>query len=428
MADYLTTDTELTSVANAIRTKGGTSSALVYPDGFVTAIGNISTGTDVSDTTAAASDVRTGKYFYTSAGVKTQGSIPNGSATTPSTSITANPSISVSSSGLITATTSASQSVTPTVSAGYVSSGTAGTVTVSGSNTSQLTTQAAQTITPGTTDQTIASGKYLTGTQTILGDANLVAANIADGVTIFGISGTHSGGGGENQEAEIIAGTISGLYSSSACYKINNYAFISCTKLESVYFDVCSSIGKYAFSNCTGLLYANFPSCTYIESEAFNYCTSLQFFSAPLCKTIGDSAFNACRTLQTSAYFPECTFVGSSAFNQCYVMQEAYLPKCKQIYNYTFRNCNEMHTINLSVCSNISANAFPFASKLLSLYLLSTNVCKLSNSNAFNSTPIAGYTTQTGGVYGSIYVPASLYNTYKTSTNWAYFADRFVSV
>ena len=44
MADYLTTDTELTSIANAIRTKGGTSAALTYPAGFVTAIGNIQTG------------------------------------------------------------------------------------------------------------------------------------------------------------------------------------------------------------------------------------------------------------------------------------------------------------------------------------------------------------------------------------------------
>lgn len=63
----------------------------------------------------------------------------SGSATTPATTITANPTISVSNSGLITASVSASQSVTPTVSAGYVSSGTAGTVSVSGSNTSQLT-------------------------------------------------------------------------------------------------------------------------------------------------------------------------------------------------------------------------------------------------------------------------------------------------
>jgi len=39
--DYLTTSSELTSVANAIRIKGGTSASLVYPAGFVTAISNI---------------------------------------------------------------------------------------------------------------------------------------------------------------------------------------------------------------------------------------------------------------------------------------------------------------------------------------------------------------------------------------------------
>ena len=44
MADYKVSDTSLTSIANAIRTKGGTSASLSFPDGFVTAIGNISTG------------------------------------------------------------------------------------------------------------------------------------------------------------------------------------------------------------------------------------------------------------------------------------------------------------------------------------------------------------------------------------------------
>ena len=44
MANYLTTDTELTSIANAIRTKGGTNAQLTFPTGFVTAINNISTG------------------------------------------------------------------------------------------------------------------------------------------------------------------------------------------------------------------------------------------------------------------------------------------------------------------------------------------------------------------------------------------------
>ena len=46
MAEYLTNTTDLTKVASAIREKGGTSDPLVYPDGFVTAIQAIQTGTE----------------------------------------------------------------------------------------------------------------------------------------------------------------------------------------------------------------------------------------------------------------------------------------------------------------------------------------------------------------------------------------------
>jgi len=57
MAEYLTNDTDLKKVADAIRTKGKTSGALSYPDGYVSAIGAITTGTElkivVSVTTGA---------------------------------------------------------------------------------------------------------------------------------------------------------------------------------------------------------------------------------------------------------------------------------------------------------------------------------------------------------------------------------------
>lgn len=42
--NYLTTNTELKSIADAIRTKGNTSASLVFPTGFINAIENISTG------------------------------------------------------------------------------------------------------------------------------------------------------------------------------------------------------------------------------------------------------------------------------------------------------------------------------------------------------------------------------------------------
>lgn len=148
--------------------------------------GSIATKT-ASNMTVSGATVTAPAGYYASSASK---SVASGSAKTPATTITATPSLSINSSGVVTASVSATQNVTPTVSAGYVSSGTAGTITVSGSDTLELDTQGAQTITPSTSNQTIASGQYLTGTQTIKGDANLVASNIKSGVSIFGVAGS----------------------------------------------------------------------------------------------------------------------------------------------------------------------------------------------------------------------------------------------
>lgn len=50
------------------------------------------------------------------------------------------------------------------------------------------------TYTPTITNQVIVGQQFLQGSQTILGDTNLVADNIKNGVSIFGIEGTYSGG------------------------------------------------------------------------------------------------------------------------------------------------------------------------------------------------------------------------------------------
>ena len=44
LVDSTQLDSDLTSVANAIRTKGGTSAQLAFPSGFVSAIGNLPSG------------------------------------------------------------------------------------------------------------------------------------------------------------------------------------------------------------------------------------------------------------------------------------------------------------------------------------------------------------------------------------------------
>ena len=84
---------------------------------------------DVSDTTAAAGDVLSGKYFYTSGGTKTQGSIASKSSSDLTASV-----------------------LTVTAPAGYYSSAASKTCS----------------------------------------DANLVSGNIKSGATIFGVSGSSS--------------------------------------------------------------------------------------------------------------------------------------------------------------------------------------------------------------------------------------------
>lgn len=135
------------------------------------------------DSPGTAFDLRSGKSLIAPDGSVVTGTVPEVEQATPS--------ISVSSGGLITATA--------VQVGGIVADGTK-------SATQQLTTQGAKTVTPGTSTQTaVTSGRYTTGTVQVAGDANLKPENIAEGVNIFGVMGTHGG--------EFVTGTFkSGSY------------------------------------------------------------------------------------------------------------------------------------------------------------------------------------------------------------------------
>ncbi len=114
-----------------------------------------------SSLTVSGNTVSVPAGYYASSASKAVG---GGTATTPATTITTNPTISISGSGVITASYSGTKSVTPSISAGYISAGTAGTITVGGSSTKSMTVQAAKTVTPSTsTQRAVASGTYCTG-------------------------------------------------------------------------------------------------------------------------------------------------------------------------------------------------------------------------------------------------------------------------
>lgn len=170
-------DTTLSSASDML------SGVKAYTSAGALITGNIATKTQ-SDLTASGDTVTVPAGYYASQATK---AVSSGSATAPATISGTSASVST---GTNTITLSKTVSVTPTVTPGYVGSGTAGNSSVS--LTASVTTKGATTYTPGTSDQTIASGTYLTGAQTISGDADLIASNIKSGVTIFGVAGSLS--------------------------------------------------------------------------------------------------------------------------------------------------------------------------------------------------------------------------------------------
>ena len=211
MAEYLTNDTELKSIANAIRTKSGKTGNLSYPSGFVSTIQGIA-----SNCTATAGDIKTGKTAWVG-NAKVTGNMSGKSAETYNTS-TSDRTISggqylsgaqtikgVSTSNISAGNIKANVNVKvgdansagriANVTGTFTSDGTAGAGDilsgkvgyVNGNKvTGNIPSTGATTYNASTSDQTITSGRYLSGAQTIrrVTTSNISAGNIKKGVTI----------------------------------------------------------------------------------------------------------------------------------------------------------------------------------------------------------------------------------------------------
>ena len=226
-----------------------------------------------------------------------------------------------------------------------------------------------------------------------------------------------------------------------SCTSIGDNAFAVCKCLSVISFPMCNDLGGSAFTNCIALEEVNFSLISSICTEAFYYCASLKSVSFPSCQNIGPSAFYMCPAL-TEVSFPEVINISSNAFLYCWSLMTANFPKCSAIYSSAFRackllsntnfesctyiyanafeGCSALSTISLPSCSYIYQSAFLNCTNLMSVYLMGSYRASITNSTAFEGTPMA--TT------GRFYVPSSMLSDYKTAPGWSYFSSRFVGI
>lgn len=232
---------------------------------------------------------------------------------------------------------------------------------------------------------------------------------------------------------------------------ISNYAFHNAS-FEQLTFPNCTTIGSHAFNNYqddnitftkmsvvpTYAFYSAsfstmtdsmFPSATIVQSSACRYAASLTTVSLSKVVSAYQYAFANCAAL-TNVSLPSLKgTLGIAAFTGCTALTTITLPNVGVLLNTAFQGCISLTAVYLPKCTKISSTyAFRSCYHLLSLYLLNSTMVTLTSTNAFISTPISTYTTSTGGVYGSIYVPSDLLASYKAAANWSKYSARFVGL
>ena len=248
------------------------------------------------------------------------------------------------------------------------------------------------------------------------------------GVDMTGVSfpgyaskiGEISGGGtvGFDQKS-ITEGTIEIINLDNSASFVASYTFMNNSTIQTVNLPYTTTVGYSAFYACSLLNQVSLPMCSSIGKYAFYRCESLTRVSLPMCSYIGNFAFQSCNSL-TRVSLPMCSYIGYYAFNGCKSLSQVSLPMCNYISGETFYYCT-FTQLSLPVCSYIGNAAFYRCSSLSIITIGYSGVCSLYSSNVFNATQITSST-------GSIYVPTSLVDAYKSANNWSYFSTQIFPI
>lgn len=262
--------------------------------------------------------------------------------------------------------------------------------------------------TPKTTAQTITADSSYDGLSSVSIsavtssiDSNIKAENIKSGVSILGVTGTLEEGGSSSGEDD--------LFNSLANRTITEVSNSNLTL-----------VGDYAFYNCKKLVSVNLPNATTINTAAFRGCTSLSEINIPNVVSIGTNVFMNCSSI-TEMSLSGVSTINTSLFYSCTSLESVNFPDATSVKNDAFRGCTKLKTVEIPSVTSINAQAFLNCSALEKIILNSETVCTLANVNAFNGSSIANGT-------GYVYVRDTLLEEYKNYSNWSTYAAQIKGV
>lgn len=181
----------------------------------------------------------------------------------------------------------------------------------------------------------------------------------------------------------------------------------------------CDSIGNYVFYNCYNLKRVTIPQgTTTLGINCFQNCYTLEEVILPNSLTkIGNYCFASCYNLQLEIP-SSITSIGTYCFQGNMKAKEFTIPSAiHTVGNYLFSTCSAtVKIIFLGAIDSVGASAFYQNASLVILdFTNCERVPALSNKNAL-----------TGCVYATIVVPDSLYSTWIAATNWSTYASQIV--
>ena len=169
--------------------------------------------------------------------------------------------------------------------------------------------------------------------------------------------------------------TYIGSYAFGYCYKLNTVSFPLVKTISNYAFQYCSS-----YLSGASLTSAAFPSLTgTLGAYAFRGCQYIIGVDLPNVTSLGTQAFSACSRIK-SVNLPNLTVAGAGAFSYLTTCTNYSLPKLVSVYSSAFYSNWALTTLTLPSCNRISAYAFRYCSNLMSLYLTGSTIPTLTST------------------------------------------------